>query len=417
MQDETPAEEVADRARSAFELSGRLVASGRYEEALAATDEAARLLREAGTAAPSTGTVPRPRTPRGRRTGPDAGPGSPADLLAYALVLRCEALAKLGRWDDCLRTATEAVAMARAQQTDVPFAAPLAATLLGLGTALWGLGRPQEAVVLTRESVRLYRGPARTDVLHRVQLATALNLLGVVLSRLGLHVEALKVTKESVTLHRRLAATDPATHTPGLAQALNNLARRLSARNRSRRALKAAQEAVALFRKLAAVNPAVHRRDLAMGLGNVARMHVRREESLAAAQESVEILRELDRAEPGVHGALLADSLTLFAAALADLGRYAAAVEVTVQALAMMREQAAINPVARRGDLALALAFFARVRAEASVDLPAGLAAAEEAVGILRPLAAEVPALYAPALAEVLALEGRMRSTGAGSGG
>ncbi|MFF0412976.1 hypothetical protein ACFYUY_21355 [Kitasatospora sp. NPDC004745] len=76
----------------------------------------------------------------------------------------------------------------------------------------------------------------------------------------------------------------------------------------------------------------------------------------------------------------------------------------------MMREQAALNPVARRGDLALALAFHARVRAEAGTDLAEALAAATESLGLMRGLAAEIPRLYGSPLAEVTALEARLRS-------
>ncbi|MFB8062053.1 hypothetical protein ACFC6U_38575, partial [Kitasatospora purpeofusca] len=64
----------------------------------------------------------------------------------------------------------------------------------------------------------------------------------------------------------------------------------------------------------------------------------------------------------------------------------------------------------RRGDLALALAFHARVRAEAGLDLAGGLAAATEAVALMRVLAAEIPALYTSPLAEVVALESRLRA-------
>ncbi len=404
MSDETPRagrrpqpDGPPDAAREAFELSGRLVLAGRYEEALAATEEAARLLRD-----------------RTAATRP-ADPGTAA-ALAYVLVLRCEALAKLNRWEECLRTASEAVDLGRGQAVTAPFTAPLGATLFGLGTALWGLGRPQEALAATRESVDLHRQLARADPAYRPQLANALNQLGVVLSRLGRHAEALDVTKESAALYRRLSSADPAAHALGLAQAVNNLARRQSARNQPRRALRSAEEAVALYRRLALANPAVHRRDLAMALGNAARMHGGRAEALAAAAEAVAVLDELDRAEPGVHGALFADCLSLHAAALADLGRFREAAGVTTRAVAMMREQAALNPQARRGDLGMALAFHARVRAEAGIELAEALAAATEAVALLRGLAAEIPALYGPGLAEVLALESRLRSAVPGAG-
>ncbi|MFD3809026.1 tetratricopeptide repeat protein [Streptomyces sp. NPDC058619] len=396
MPDETPqADQLPDPARSAFELSGRLVTSGRYEEALAATDRAARLLRERIT---------------GARTGSPDDALNPAASLAYVLLFRCQALAKLGRWEECLHTASEAVDLGRGQWADGHFAAPLGATLLALGMAMWGLGRPREAVAVTRESVGLYRELARVDASYRPQLGCTLSQLGVVLSRLGQHAEALKVTKESVALYRRLPSADSAAHAPGLAQAVNNLAVRQSARKQKRRALRSAQEAVTRYRHLAQANPAMHRRDLAMGLNNVAQMHFSRAEALAAAQESVAILHELDQAEPGVHGALYADALSRLAAALADLGRLGEATEITPRALAMAREQAAINPVARRGDLALALTFHARIRAEAAIDLAEALTAVTEAVGLMRELADEIPQLYAPVLTEYQALEGRLRA-------
>ncbi|MET9688057.1 tetratricopeptide repeat protein [Streptomyces sp. NPDC006514] len=395
----TKADDVPDPALAAFELSARLVLAGRYEEALTATHGAARLYRERIT---------------DTRTGPREALGAAASR-AYVLVFRCEALSKLGRWEERLRTASEVVALSRSQQADAPFTAPLGA-LMGLATALWGLGRPQEALAMARESVGLYRRLARRDAAYRPQLANALNLIGVVLSRLGLDAKALKVTKESIALYRRLTSADPAAHTLGLAQAVNNLACRRSVRDHRRRALRSAREAVTLYRQLARDNPAVHRRDVAMALGNPARAHSSREASLAAAQESVAILRDLDQGDPRVHGALLADALSLLAAALADLGRLREAAQVTTQALAMMREQAAINPAARRGDLALALAFRARVRAEAGTDLAEGPAAATEAVVLMQELAAELPQMYASSLAEVRALEDRLRALAPPSG-
>ncbi|MFI8391054.1 hypothetical protein [Streptomyces sp. NPDC085540] len=98
----TKADDVPDPALAAFELSARLVLAGRYEEALTATDEAARLYRERIT---------------DTRTGPLEALGAAASR-AYVQVFRCEALSKLGRWEECLRTASEAVALsARSRPT------------------------------------------------------------------------------------------------------------------------------------------------------------------------------------------------------------------------------------------------------------------------------------------------------------
>lgn len=70
---------------------------------------------------------------------------------------------------------------------------------MGRATALWGIGRPQEALATAREAVSPYRRLARVDAAYRPQLADALNLLGVVLSRLGLHAEARPVAGRCAT--------------------------------------------------------------------------------------------------------------------------------------------------------------------------------------------------------------------------
>ncbi|MFF4425469.1 hypothetical protein ACFY04_32645 [Streptomyces sp. NPDC001549] len=94
--------------------------SGRYEEALTATDGAARLYRERMADA---------------RAGRLEALGAAASL-ACVLVFRCEALSKPGRWEECLRTASEAVALSRTQQGRRALRRAAGRHPMGLATAL-----------------------------------------------------------------------------------------------------------------------------------------------------------------------------------------------------------------------------------------------------------------------------------------
>ncbi len=170
-------------------------------------------------------------------------------------------------------TVQEVIARALAElAADQPdLAAEQARALNNLSVRLSELGRREDALAAAEEAVALRRTLAaqRPDA-FRPDLAASLNNLAAMLSALGRREDALAAAEEAVALHHTLAAQRPDAFRPDLAGSLNNLANRLSALGRREDALAAAAEAVALYRTLAAQRPDAFRPDLAMSLNNLA---------------------------------------------------------------------------------------------------------------------------------------------------
>ncbi|MEV4744188.1 tetratricopeptide repeat protein [Streptomyces sp. NPDC049555] len=403
------------RALLWFGLGGRLLAAGLYQEAVEANEEAVRLYRDLAAARPLP--PPPPRTGHVRRLA-----AVPAlvlrrerlqqgieDLqqhrdaayvvvwLSFSLVNLGSSLAGLGRGEEALAAAQEAVGLVRTAQQDRLFAsgaaAPLAGALAGLTNALLRLGRHQEALQPSQEAVQLYRALARSDPRrsgHR--LAAVLSEHGILLGRLFRHEEALRVTQEAVRLLHRLSRKDPARHRPFLALQLNNLGRRRAAAGDFKRAARASEEAVALLRQLAQGNPAYFRPELARALANL-NVHLAGDAhgGLRAAQEAVRLWRELARESP-VHRAELGAALGTYGSRLNELGRHREALAAGEEAAGLLREAAGADPVAMGVELALALGLLAETKAGAAGDVAGALVALEEAEALARRAAAGNPA-------------------------
>jgi tetratricopeptide (TPR) repeat protein len=106
--------------------------------------------------------------------------------------------------------------------------------------------------------VDLYRrlAQARPDAfIPSPDLAASLNNIGGDLSNLGRREEALAASQESVDIRRRLTQARPDAFLPNLAMSLNNLGAMLSNLGRREEALAASQEAVDLYRRLAQEQP------------------------------------------------------------------------------------------------------------------------------------------------------------------
>lgn len=101
------------------------------------------------------------------------------------------------------------------------------------------LGRPEAAIAIAEEGVRLMRSEValRGDPVLP-DLAASLNNLGTVLSELGRREEALKCAEEAVEIRRRLAAERPLVFTAPLVVARGNLALLLGALGRREEALR-----------------------------------------------------------------------------------------------------------------------------------------------------------------------------------
>ncbi len=174
-----------------------------------------------------------------------------------------------------------------------------------LGNRLSDLGRREEALAAADEAVSVYRRLAadRPDA-FLPYLAASLNNLGNMLSDLGRREEALAAAVEAVSIRRRLAADRPDAFLPDLAGSLNNLSAMLRDLGRRKEALAAADEAVSIRRRLAADRPDAFRPDLAMSLNNLSASLSdlgRQEEALAAADEAVTCLRQHFLGIPRAH--------------------------------------------------------------------------------------------------------------------
>jgi tetratricopeptide (TPR) repeat protein len=99
------------------------------------------------------------------------------------------------------------------------------------------------------------------------ELATSLSNLGVCLSLLGRNEDALKTTQQSVNIRRHLAQIDSQAFLPDLAYGLCNLGNRLSNSGRFEESLKPMQESVDILRQLAQIHSRAFLHDLARGLG------------------------------------------------------------------------------------------------------------------------------------------------------
>ncbi len=216
-------------------------------------------------------------------------------------------------------------------------AAEQARALNNLSVRLSYLGRREDALAAAAEAVALRRTlAARHHDAFRPDLATSLNNLAAMLSELGRREDALAAAEEAVALRRTLAAQRPDAFRPDLAMSLNNLANRLSELGRREDALAAAEEAVALYRTLAAQRPDAFRPDLAASLNNLANMLSelgRREDALAAAEEAVALRRTLAAQRPDAFRPNLATSLMVLSRCLDAAGRPDEGLQANVTAI------------------------------------------------------------------------------------
>lgn len=189
------------------------------------------------------------------------------------------------------------------------------------------LDRKDEAVVVAREAISLYRRLARDrpEVIDD-KCAGCLNNLSVILSNSDHKAEALEIVEEVVKIHRQLVAGCPEAFLPDLASSLNNLAVFLSEMGREGEALVIMQESVTIRRPLATARPAISElsQDLARSLMFISR-HLSKSghyaEDLEAIEEAITIWRELPvHLRPSFNKELIV-SLVLLDECLHNLGR------------------------------------------------------------------------------------------------
>ncbi|MEU1035915.1 hypothetical protein ABZ402_46050 [Streptomyces mirabilis] len=227
------------------QASGLLARTGRWDEALASLEEAARELWAEGTDSLNAcvGSLLTLLT----ATLADLDPSEDGD--PYHRMARPQAVRVLERIAETYRRL--------AQDDPAAHELGLAATAKILSEALWKLGRRQEAVDVGRESVRTWRLCAARDgaAEHRDQLALALRRLADKLMDTGHTVQAATAAREAAAIWRALSRESPSRYYPCVAAALYLVARNLR-RLRPADALSAAEESAALLGRFPVDDPA-----------------------------------------------------------------------------------------------------------------------------------------------------------------
>ncbi|MEY9944660.1 tetratricopeptide repeat protein [Kitasatospora sp. GAS1066B] len=261
-----------------------------------------------------------------------------------------------------------------------------------------------EALAPARESVALYRDLAASDPGHLADLATALNSLAAAANSAGRYQEARAPLEEAVALHRQLAGADPAGQLPDLARALNNLGLQLLRTGGAAESVPPTVESVGTYEQLAAADPERYLPELATaltGLSNSLSESGRTEEGLAAGERAADLYRRLSQADPDRHLPDLAMTVINRGLRLMNAQRLDEALPACEEAVALQQRLARVNPAAHRAQLAVAWDnlgnLFARLQRR-----PDALAATREALAIREELAAADPLLHLPGLAKSL---------------
>jgi tetratricopeptide (TPR) repeat protein len=360
-------------------LSIRLNALGRREDALAASEEAVTLNRDLAAARPDA-------------FRPD---------LAMSLNNLSIRLNALGRREDALAAIEEAVTLYRDLAAARPdaFRPDLAMALTNLSGCLDELGRREDALAASEEAVTLNRdlAAARPDA-FRPDLAGSLNNLSGCLDGLGRREDALAAIEEAVTIRRDLAAARPDAFRPVLAGSLNNLSGCLDGLGRREDALAAIEEAVTLYRDLAAARPDAFRQDLAMALNNLSdslNAVGRPEDALAAIEEAVTLYRDLAAARPDAFRQDLAMALNNLSDSLTVVDRPEDALAASEEAVGLYRDLAAARPDAFQPDLAMAYGTRGQILRNAARHAEAA-ASFEDGIRALKDPFLELPQASAP---------------------
>lgn len=223
---------------------------------------------------------------RGRRALASPAADAAAADLAFSLHHSAQILGDLGRRDEALAAATEAVGIRRrlADPGVQASAIPLALSLRLRSELLSALGEMQDALSAAQEAVATLRGSQLADDdTIATSIAGALGREATCLGALGQHERAVEIAGEAVDLDRRrlarAAGAGKDTARTDLAISLRTSAELLSELGRPRAALAAVDEALAVIRPLAKGGVRT-----AIGLSAALRHEAERLGELAAAQ-------------------------------------------------------------------------------------------------------------------------------------
>ncbi|KAK0518973.1 hypothetical protein OC835_007681 [Tilletia horrida] len=379
---------AVDRANLSAALQGlslalRLV--GRYDEALACSEEAASTVKQMADREPAKyrpalagalNTLAIDQAAQGQheaalsngqesvdtyRSLYAARPAAFAADLAGALGNYSNWLSSAGRHEDALDASEESVKMYRSLYGARPaaFEADLASALGNYSVDLSDAGRHKGALKAIEESVKMYRSLyGARPAAFEADLARALLNYSVHLSSAGRHKDALEAVEESVKMYRSLYGARPAAFEADLAKALNGYSLRLSEAGRDDDAVTACEESVLLYRSVVLVQLRQDDYGLACVLDSLSTcLHraAKPDDAIKASEESIKILRPLFQERPEALRADLAELLVNYSLPLISTGRHKGALEAIEEGVALYQEVSKAHPDARPKELARAL--------------------------------------------------------------
>ena len=304
-----------------------------------------------------------------------------------------------GRYEEALKAQLNSVEIHRKLVAEDPGQHnKLAASLHNLGVVLIRLGRKTEAIPPTEEALSLYRSVAQSLGAEASQsLERPLRNLVLLYFEANRPQDAMPLADDLVRLHQSRSLEDPMAKAAQV-DVLNLRASVLVALNRTQEARRDLEGAVGLARSLARSAPQNLglQYGLAGSLVNLSQVSDALgafDQALSPAQEAEALLRQVARAQPQLIGDW-AKSLSRLGQAYAQMGQPASARPPLEESIALLRVLAssglsgtlAVEVGGYRDDLAHALEALAVVQHQLRHPLEAR-AAAEEAMAIYRALA------------------------------
>lgn len=330
-------------------------------------------------------------------------------MLADALASSARTLAQLGRREDALAAAEEAVVLHRRELARDPSSsddlASLASALRARGLIQSELGRREDALASAEEVVVIRREQAkRSPAEHMPDLAQSLIDLGRWWSELGQRENALACTEEAVAILREVTERWPV-FLLDLAASLSQLGNRQGELGREEEALLTTEEAVAIQRALARQRPEAFLPDLAASLtdlGDHQRKLERFLDSLASTEEAAFYFREMAKQRPERFLPSLAKSLTNLGDSQSELGIGEQAVDTVEEAVGYLRQLSTLRPETFLLELARALGSLSACRSRLGRHEEA-LTAAGESISLLMSFARGRPEAFTTDLQRALA--------------
>ncbi|MER6772140.1 tetratricopeptide repeat protein [Streptomyces bacillaris] len=259
------------------------------------------------------------------------------------------------------------------------------------------------------EEVRTRRGAAEKDpATGRPALAAALGVLSALRAEAGDAQGAIAPAEEAAVIYRSLGSLDddgPGGFLPELAGALHRWSELLAAVGDTAGALPPAKDAARIYAELGMKRPGDYQAELALAMSALGdRIAATGDPAAAApfAKQAVRLQRELiDEDQPGASVPALVEYLLRYAGQLAGSGEAVEAVPRAEEAVGLLRDLAADEPEVFRPRLATALHTLGGHRAAVS-DTSGTIEATAEAVSLFRGLADERPADFVQELATAL---------------